>query len=99
MFDLVRAINRAEGKEAAYLAGRLKQLGSILGVLQQDPQTFLKSGAGDNDDVAIIEGLIKARADARASKNWAAADNARNKLKEMGIELEDGPQGTTWHRI
>lgn len=99
LFDLVRAINRAEGKEAAYLAGRLKQLGSILGVLQQDPQTFLKSGAGDNDDVAIIEGLIKARADARASKNWAAADNARNKLKEMGIELEDGPQGTTWHRI
>lgn len=99
LFDLVRAINRAEGKEAAYLAGRLKQLGSILGVLQQDPQTFLKSGAGDNDDVAIIEGLIKERADARASKNWAAADNARNKLKEMGIELEDGPQGTTWHRI
>ena len=100
LFDLVRAINKAEDKSvAAILCGRLKQLGSVLGILQQDPQSFLKSGAGDNDDVTVIEQLIADRATARANKDWAAADKARDALKAMGIELEDGPAGTTWHRI
>ena len=48
--------------------------------------------------MAEIELLIKTRNDARASKNWALADEARNKLTEMGIVLEDGAQGTTWRR-
>ena len=42
--------------------------------------------------------LIKARLEARQAKDWAAADAARNRLTEMGIILEDGPQGTTWRR-
>ena len=70
-----------------------------MGILQQDPQTFLKSGAGDNDDAAVIEKLIADRAQARLNKDWAAADKARDTLKAMGIELEDGPSGTTWHRV
>lgn len=45
-----------------------------------------------------IEALIKARLEARQAKDWAAADAARNRLTEMGIILEDGPQGTTWRR-
>jgi len=42
--------------------------------------------------------LIKQRLDARQSKDWAAADAARDRLNEMGIVLEDGAQGTTWRR-
>ena len=100
LFDLVRAINKAEDpQEASILCKRLQQLGGVLGILQQDPQTFLKSGAGDNEDVATIEKLIADRAQARLNKDWAAADKARDALKAMGIELEDGPSGTTWHRI
>ena len=82
---------------ASVLAGRLKQLSSVLGILEQDPATFLMSGA-NNDDAQEIEALIKERNDARLAKDWARADAARDKLKAMNIELEDGPNGTTWHR-
>lgn len=100
LFDLVRSINKTEApREASLLCKRLQQLGGVLGILQQDPQTFLKSGAGDNDDAAVIEKLIADRAQARLNKDWAAADKARDTLKAMGIELEDGPSGTTWHRV
>lgn len=100
LFDLVRSINKTEDpREASLLCKRLQQLGGVLGILQQDPQTFLKSGAGDNDDAAVIEKLIADRAQARLNKDWAAADKARDTLKAMGIELEDGPSGTTWHRV
>ena len=100
LFDLVRAINKTQdSREAGLLCKRLQQLGGVLGILQQDPQIFLKSGAGDNDDVAAIEKLIADRAQARLNKDWTAADKARDALKAMGIELEDGPSGTTWHRV
>ena len=97
LFDLVKQINKSDDETAAVLAGRLKQLSSVLGILEQDPATFLMSGA-NNDDAQEIEALIKERNDARLAKDWARADAARDKLKAMNIELEDGPNGTTWHR-
>ena len=97
LFDLVKQINKSDDETAAVLAGRLKQLSSVLGILEQDPATFLMSGA-NNDDAQEIEALIKERNDARLAKDWARADAARDKLKTMNIELEDGPNGTTWHR-
>ena len=45
--------------------------------------------------MAEIEALIKQRNEARAAKDWALADAARDRLNEMNIVLEDGPQGTT----
>jgi len=42
--------------------------------------------------------LVKERNDARSRKDWKAADAARNKLQELGIVLEDGPNGTVWRR-
>ena len=97
LFDLVKQINKSDDETASVLAGRLKQLSSVLGILEQDPATFLMSGA-NNDDAQEIEALIKERNDARLAKDWARADAARDKLKAMNIELEDGPNGTTWHR-
>ena len=97
LFDLVKQINKSDDETAAVLAGRLKQLSSVLGILEQDPATFLMSGA-NNDDAQEIEALIKERNDARLAKDWARADAARDKLQAMNIELEDGPNGTTWHR-
>ncbi|WP_443753102.1 CysS/YqeB C-terminal domain-containing protein, partial [Aggregatibacter actinomycetemcomitans] len=58
---------------------------------------FLQAGS-DEDEVAKIEALIKQRNESRATKDWAAADAARNALTEMGIILEDGPNGTTWRK-
>ncbi|MFG1175136.1 cysteine--tRNA ligase [Erwiniaceae bacterium CAU 1747] len=102
LFDLAREVNRlkSEDKVAADgLAARLRQLAGVLGLLEQDPELFLQSGAQSNDEeVAEIEALIKMRNDARKEKNWAQADVARDKLNELGIILEDGPAGTTWRR-
>ncbi|WP_301098204.1 cysteine--tRNA ligase [Otariodibacter sp.] len=100
LFELAREINKLKAEnqaEADKLASRLKQLAGVLGLLEQDPEVFLQ-GDANNDEVAEIEALIKQRNDARASKNWAVADEARNKLTEMGIILEDGPNGTTWRK-
>jgi cysteinyl-tRNA synthetase len=51
---------------------------------------------GEGDD--RVEGLINARADAKARRDFAEADRIRDELKSEGVLLEDGPQGTTWRR-
>ncbi|MGF1724115.1 cysteine--tRNA ligase [Photobacterium nomapromontoriensis] len=100
LFDMVREINRLKSEDitaASALGARMRELADVLGLLSQDPEVFLQSSA-DAEDVEAIEALIKQRFDARAAKDWAAADEARDKLTEMGIVLEDGAQGTTWRR-
>lgn len=99
LFDLAKEVNKAEGQQAADLAGVMIKLADILGILQQSPNDFLQgTAAGEQDDVAEIEGLIKARNDARANKDWAAADAARDALNALNIVLEDSASGTTWRR-
>ena len=102
LFDMAREVNRLKSEDMAAanaLASHLRKLSSVLGLLEQEPDAFLQSGAqADDGEVAEIEALIKARLEARQAKDWAAADAARNRLTEMGIILEDGPQGTTWRR-
>ncbi len=101
LFDLAREINRLKAVDltkASALGGVLKQLADVIGILNQAPEAFLQGGADSDEDVAEIEALIKLRNDSRAAKDWANADLARDKLNELGIVLEDGPQGTTWRR-
>ncbi len=103
LFELARAVNKAKqenSEQADGLAARLRELGAILGILAQQPEAFLQAGSAQIDDnqTAEIEALIQQRNQARADKNWAAADQARNKLTEMGIILEDGANGTSWRR-
>ncbi|HDW8037667.1 TPA: cysteine--tRNA ligase [Yersinia enterocolitica] len=102
LFDIAREVNRLKTEDMAAanaLAAELRKLAHVLGLLEQDPELFLQSGAQtDDDEVAKIEALIKQRNDARSSKDWALADSARDQLNELGIVLEDGPQGTTWRR-
>ncbi|MDX1705845.1 cysteine--tRNA ligase [Pseudidiomarina sp.] len=102
LFELARDINRTlatEPAKAAVYAAQLRTLGEILGLLQQQPEAFLQSGAGVGDDVAEIEALIVERNEARKARDWSRADAARDKLTELGIELEDTPQGTRWRRV
>lgn len=102
LFDMAREINRlkSENPQAANgLASALRSLASVLGLLEQDPEQFLQSSVQSDDaEVAEIEALIKQRNEARASKNWAQADQARDRLNELGIVLEDGAEGTIWRR-
>ncbi|MEI7280343.1 cysteine--tRNA ligase [Pectobacterium atrosepticum] len=102
LFDMAREVNRLKTEDvqaANQLASTLRKLSGVLGLLEQDPEQFLQNGAQVNDDeVKEIEALIQQRKDARATKDWALADQARDRLNEMGIVLEDGPQGTIWRR-
>ena len=102
LFDMAREVNRLkseDGASAHALASKLREMANVLGILQQDPELFLQSGAQVNDEeVAEIEHWVKARADARAAKAWAEADIARDKLNALGVIVEDGPQGSSWRR-
>ena len=102
LFDLANQINKTKNKApetASALAATLKQLAGVLGLLQDDPETYLKSGGatgGLSDDE--IEILIQQRAQAKVDKNWAESDRIRDELKEQGIVLEDKGPETTWRR-
>lgn len=95
LFQLSHEVNK---NNSPVLAATLKHLGSILGVLQEDPASFLQSGLAD-EDKASIEQLIAERLQARADKNWSRADQIRAELLSQGIELEDGAQGTSWRKV
>ncbi len=101
LFDLAREINRV-GKEdpdmAARLAAQLRRLAAVLGLLQQDPEAYLKGGDDQGPSVAEIEALIQQRAEAKKNRDFASADQIREQLKEQGIVLDDSREGTSWRR-
>ncbi len=92
---------------AAELAGELKELASVLGLLQHEPGEWLatasrltagETSAADGPGDEEIERLVAARTAARAEKNWAESDRIRDELAAKGVILEDGPGGTSWRR-
>ncbi|MGI6563282.1 MAG: cysteine--tRNA ligase [Clostridia bacterium] len=98
LFEMVRyanglingqALNPAEAKVVYDL---FKELGGVLGLLGNEKDE-------DEDIDQKIKDLIEKRQEARKNKNWAEADAIRDRLKEMGIVLEDTPQGVRWKRI
>jgi cysteinyl-tRNA synthetase len=101
LFELARDINRLRGEDldrAAALAAELRALAGVLGLLEQDPETYLRGDGDTGLADAEIEGLIEARAAARKSRDFAEADRIRDQLSEAGVQLEDGAGGTTWRR-
>ena len=95
--ELVNRLNKAESEEEQATAKAvLLRSADLLGLLWQEPEEWFKGGAAD--EAAEIEALIAQRAAAKKNKDFVLADKIRNELKEKGILLEDGPQGTTWKR-
>jgi cysteinyl-tRNA synthetase len=85
-------------------AHTLRNLGMVLGLFTQAGKSAATGGAGGDGkgDSAVtgqlMELFIKLRQEARASKNFALADRIRNGLAEIGITLEDRPDGTGWRK-
>jgi cysteinyl-tRNA synthetase len=101
LFELAGEINRARTSDearAARLAAVLRELGGLLGILQQDPQSYLRGDQDDDTETAWIEDMIARRVEARRNRDWAESDRIRDELDARGIVLEDGPQGTSWRR-
>ena len=98
LFDIANETNKKSLKQGADL---LKQLGGILGLLQQDPKQYFQDDAFLGDSAYTseqIENLIQERVTARKEGDYTRADQIRKDLFNAGVILEDNPQGTSWRR-
>jgi len=105
LFDIARECNRVKELHpisAQKLAGLLKTLGFVLGILQRDPEEYLQGGVSEQSENQItasqIDQLVAQRTTARESKDWAESDRIRDELMSQGVILEDGTGTTTWRR-
>ncbi|MFO7584707.1 MAG: cysteine--tRNA ligase [Anaerolineales bacterium] len=95
LYELSKAINSARdsGATAAQLQpaqDALRELTGVFGLRLAE-----KTGSGGADP--FIDLLLEVRAEARAQKLWALSDLIRDRLKELGVTVEDSKQGSTWH--
>lgn len=99
IYDLLPVVNananaaRADKQELQKFKEKLASWLLVFGV---DTNKLCVKNAGSNDDE--IDALVKKRDEARANKDWATSDQIRDQLKEMGITIQDTPQGTRWTR-
>lgn len=109
IFEKVREMNRVmdalgrevDDKTRAGLDSDRRDLlimGRVLGLFNENPALFFERLAGSkgDPDPAEIDAMIEERTLARSRKDWARSDEIRDRLKGMGVILEDGPQGTIW---
>ncbi len=91
LFDLVRDINRAvdQGANVEEAQQALRELCAVLGFSFEAPQLDLTAKP-------FIDLLVDLRTELRKEKQWQLADRVRTSLKELGVALEDTPQGTVW---
>jgi len=95
--SLADNLSKCKSEEKSFFKGQLLACGKILGILQDCPNKWLKYGTTKNNiDSNLIEELLNKRKEARDNKNFTEADKVRDKLKEMGIEIEDTSDGTIW---
>lgn len=88
--------NKAEPEDWARLKGQMLAAGRLLGILQRDPEEWARGDAGD---AKRIDDLVGARIAARQAKDFATADRIRKELAAEGVEIMDGPMGSTWRRV
>ncbi len=99
--ELVGELNRTDKPaDQEKIAGALLCEGNTLGLLQQNPESWLKGQSSSVSDLleAEIEAQIAARLAARKAKDYKESDRIRDLLLAQGVVLEDGSAGTTWRR-
>jgi cysteinyl-tRNA synthetase len=98
--DLTRQVNTLVNEGGPQTQGTLAAIdalyrelgGDVLGIVPEREEGTADAAREDG----LVRLLIELRAEARAKKDWATGDTIRNRLKEMGIVLEDRPDGTIW---
>lgn len=102
LFDLAKEVNRYKEKDndkATHFATILRELADLIGLLKQEPDTFLRGGSSEQSiSEEDIDALILRRNQARDAKDWAESDRIRDVLKEEGVVLEDAGGKTSWRR-
>jgi cysteinyl-tRNA synthetase len=115
LFDVVRNVNRIMDDAGEQISPTQKdvivnncmdilQMGTILGILSETPSVFfeknkLMESQKKSIDPDIIEAMIKDRVDARKAKDFKKADEIRDRLKALNVQIEDRPEGTIWKFI
>jgi len=98
-FAIARALNKTnKPQEMEALAAKMYAAGDLLGLLGSDPEAWFAGGAEGDMPSAEIEALIEKRNEARAARDFQAADAIRDQLAAAGVAIEDGPSGTSWRR-
>ncbi|MHB1296856.1 MAG: cysteine--tRNA ligase [Anaerolineae bacterium] len=100
LFDLTREVNALLGASEPLNAGALQAIdtlfgrlaGNALGLTLEDTTQASEAGLAQG----LVELLVKTRTELRRAKQWALADQVRDQLTALGVELQDGPDGTTW---
>ena len=96
---LAKQLHKASAGERPVLKARILAAGNLLGILQQDPETWLQGGvSGDVISADAIEALVNERQEAKLAKNYTRADEVRQELLAQGVVLEDSREGTKWRR-
>ncbi len=96
---LAKLVNNASDDQLrAELKGALLECGQLVGLLQQDPNAWFGAGSSKLDEPKI-DNLVAQRKQARSNKDFASADRIRDELAELGIEILDRPEGTSWRKI
>ncbi|MGH8874652.1 MAG: cysteine--tRNA ligase [Acidimicrobiia bacterium] len=111
LFDLVRDANKAldEGEDARALVAAFHEIAEVLGLAGEEvgvgdllePLQALAEELGlptAATAVEAVEALVAARAEARARRDWATSDRVRDRLADLGVAVEDAPDGVRWHR-
>jgi cysteinyl-tRNA synthetase len=94
--ELAKLADAARQSPSAATKAALLGGGALLGLLQQDPETWFKQAGGATVDAAQVEALLEERRAARAARDFARADAIRQELAQKGVVIEDSAQGTRW---
>jgi cysteinyl-tRNA synthetase len=104
LFDLSRDVNTCLNSDQPVSRATLEATEDLFRTLGSDVLGILfegqAPGAATEADTDLLDGLVRMllefRQEARQEQDWAKADTIRDRLGEIGISLEDGPEGTRW---
>jgi cysteinyl-tRNA synthetase len=93
---LATEANKSEMLDWPRIKGGMLAAGRLLGLLQRDPDDWAR---GDAAEAQRIDALVAARVASRKAKDFAEADRIRKQLAAEGVEIMDGPDGSTWRKV